>query len=99
MPGAWSDKDERQFEKIRDSVKQQGKNTATAKEIAARTVNKQRRSEGRTPNTRSQGTGNPNLPLEDRTRRELYNRAKQLDIAQRSSMTKSELIDAIRSSQ
>ena len=39
---AWSDKRERQYEHIKDSAKKQGKTTERAKEIAARTVNKQR---------------------------------------------------------
>ncbi|MCA9515238.1 MAG: Rho termination factor N-terminal domain-containing protein, partial [Myxococcales bacterium] len=65
-------------------------------EIAARTVNKQRREEGRTPNETTQGTGNPNKGLEARTKDELYNRAKELDIDGRSKMTKDELIRAIR---
>jgi plasmid stabilization system protein ParE len=96
MPKAWSPKDERQYEHIKNSLEEDGKKPETAEEIAARTVNKQRRQEGRTPNITTQGTGNPNLPLEKRTRRELYNRAKKMDIAGRSSMNKSELIVAIR---
>lgn len=99
MPTAWSDKDERQYKKIMESVEERGKGKARAKQIAARTVNKQRRSEGRTPNKSSQGTGNPNRSLESRTRQELYNRAKQLDIAQRSKMNKQELLTAIRQRQ
>ena len=52
---------------------------AKAKEIAARTVNKHRREEGRTPNRTTQGTGNPTTSLEARSKRELYNRARELD--------------------
>lgn len=37
--------------------------------------------------------------LDDRTREQLYARAKQLDIEGRSSMTKEELIEAIREKQ
>ena len=96
MPEAWSNKDERQYRKVRNSLNQRGKTGDRAKEIAARTVNKQRRSEGRTPNTTSQGTGNPNISLEYRTKRELYNRAKAIDIKGRSSMTKDELVKVIR---
>jgi hypothetical protein len=62
MPNGWSKKDERQYEHVRDSEKERGKSDKRAKEIAARTVNKQRRSEGRTPNKTTQGTGNPNVP-------------------------------------
>lgn len=39
----WSNKDERQYKHIKKSVKQRGKSEDTAEEIAARTVNKQRR--------------------------------------------------------
>jgi hypothetical protein len=68
-----------------------------AKEIAARTVNKQRREEGRTPNRRTQGTGNPRRGLQERTKEELLNRARQLGIAGRSQMNKRELVHAIQS--
>lgn len=48
MPQAWSNKDERQYEHIKASEKKEGRSTKRAKEIAARTVNKQRKKEGRT---------------------------------------------------
>ena len=44
---AWSNKDERQYEHIKESEEEKGESTKRAKEIAARTVNKKRRSEGR----------------------------------------------------
>jgi hypothetical protein len=94
---AWSDKDERQYEHVKRSERERGRSPDRAKEIAARTVNKQRRSSGETANKTTQGTGNPNAPLEERTKRELYNRAAQLDVAGRSKMNKAELIAAIRS--
>jgi len=96
MPNAWNDKDERQYQHIRKSVQSRGKSIQEAESIAARTVNKQRREEGRTPNKTTSGTGNPNKSLEQHSRQELYNRAKQLKIAGRSRMTKEELIRAIR---
>jgi hypothetical protein len=96
MPKAWSPKDERQYEHIRDSQVDRGAGVGRAKEIAARTVNKQRRKEQRTPNRTTQGTGNPRNALEERTRDELYNRAKQLRIRGRSHMRKAELAQAIR---
>jgi hypothetical protein len=96
MPNAWSEKEERQFKHIKESARKSGKRAARAKEIAARTVNKQRRQQGKTPQKTSQGTGNPNTKLENRTKQELYNRARQLNIEGRSKMSKSELIDAIR---
>ncbi|HLS28834.1 MAG TPA: hypothetical protein VK041_09305 [Opitutales bacterium] len=93
----WSEKDKRQYEHIKESSKKRGIKTERAKEIAGRTVNKQRRKEGRTPNKRSHGTGNPNRPLSERTRDELYNRAKERNIRGRSRMSKNELVDALRS--
>lgn len=97
MPrGSWSKKDEDQYEHIKDSEKDSGKSTDRAEEIAARTVNKQRRKEGRTENKSSKGTGNPNHSLEDRSKQELYNLAKEKDIDGRSKMDKGELIKALR---
>ena len=92
----WSKKRERQYEHIKKSAKKRGKSTSRAKEIAARTVNKQRRQHGETPRKRTQGTGNPNRPLEDRSRDELYNLARRLKVEGRSKMNKKELVAAIR---
>lgn len=96
MPDAWSDKDERKYEHIKEGYEERGKSEDEAQEIAARTVNKARREEGRTPNERTQGTGNPNTGLESRTKDELENRARELNISGYSSMTKDELVRAIR---
>ncbi len=96
MPTAWSEKDERKYEHISKSARDEGKSAKRAKEIAARTVNRDRRKEGRTPNRESQGTGNPNTSLEARSVRELRNRASELNIAGRSKMKRDELISAIR---
>lgn len=96
MPKAWSDKDERMYEHVKDSERERGRSADRAREIAARTVNKQRREEGRTPNRTTQGTGNPNRSLEARSKQELYNRAKELDVEGRSGMSKDELVRAIR---
>ena len=95
MP-TWSHKDERQYEAIKESAEDRGMPEDRAEEIAARTVNKRRRKEGRTPNRRTMGTGNPNRPLDQRTRDELYNRARDLDIPGRSKMIKHDLVEAIR---
>jgi plasmid stabilization system protein ParE len=96
MPKAWSNKDERKYEHIKEGYRKDGKSEDEAQEIAARTVNRDRREEGRTPNSRTQGTGNPNTGLEARTKDELENRAGELNISGRSSMTKEELVRAIR---
>lgn len=95
MP-SWNPKRERQYEHIKNSQLERGVKQDRAEEIAARTVNKQRREDGETPNRRTQGVGNPNKSLESRTRDELYNRAKQMGIAGRSLMNKQELANAIR---
>jgi plasmid stabilization system protein ParE len=95
MPEAWSDKEERQYEHIKESSKKRGAGAKRAKEIAARTVNKQRRLEGETPNKTTMGTGNPNKDLSKRSKMELYNRAKQLGISGRSKMNKDQLVKAV----
>lgn len=92
----WSPKDKRQYEAIKGSVLDRGKSEEKAEEVAARTVNKRRREEGRTPNKTTQGTGNPNLPYEERTVLELRNLASELAIQGRSKLNKAALIKAIR---
>ena len=99
MPSAWSNKDERKYEHIKESSEERGMPEKRAEEIAARTVNKNRRQEGRTPNKTTQGTGNPNRGLEARTAGELRNRAKELKIPGRSKMNKQDLVKAIRKHQ
>ncbi len=96
MPKAWSAKDERKYEHIKQNAKDRGKSTSHAEEIAARTVNKDRRLEGRTPNATTQGTGKPGKPLDERTRDELCNLAADLKVDGRSKMKKADLIAAIR---
>ncbi len=96
MPPAWNRKDERQYEHIKESSRKRGASEIRAKEIAARTVNKQRRQEGRTPNQTSQGTGNPRTRLADRSKDELYNLAKARNIAGRSKMNKQQLVAALQ---
>lgn len=98
-PEAWSEKDEKQYEEIKQSQLDEGKSKDEAEEIAARTVNKRRREEGRTESGEktTSGTGNPNEPLDERTVEELRNRAAELDIEGRSEMDKAELVSAIRS--
>ena len=50
---SWSKKRERQYEHIKESEKKQGRSTERAKEIAARTVNKQRAQAGETKGSKS----------------------------------------------
>lgn len=45
---AWSDKRERQYEHVKESERKRGHSLKRAKEIAARTVNKERARKGET---------------------------------------------------
>ena len=56
MPKEWSKKDERQYDKIKKSSKKRGHSKDRAKEIAAATVNKQRKKEGRTKQDRTKSS-------------------------------------------
>jgi len=96
MPRAWTTKDERQYEHIKQSEEERGTSGSRAEEIAARTVNKRRRKEGRTRNKTTQGTGNPNRRLEDRSVLELRNIASELKIEGRSKLNKQGLVKEIR---
>ena len=103
---AWSAKRERQYEHVKESERKQGRSTKRAKEIAARTVNKERArageakessrtsrrdiSSGRRGGMRS-GTSRP----KGRTKEQLYNEAKHMGIEGRSSMNKEELERAV----
>ena len=96
MPSAWTTKDERKYDHIKGSSLERGESKDRAEEIAARTVNKQRREEGRTPNKRTMGTGNPRAPLEERSKDELYNLAEERGIRGRSRMNKGDLVAALQ---
>jgi len=102
----WSAKRERQYEHVKESQKKRGASTKRAKEIAARTVNKERArsgeartasrtsrqdiSSGRRGGLRS-GTSGPR----GRTKEQLYNEAKQMGIEGRSKMNKAQLQRAV----
>ena len=104
-PKAWSNKDERMYEHVKESEKDKGRSTDRAKEIAARTVNKHRSEEGRTKEQQSGSSSSSSSSssggggLESRTKDELYDRAQELDIEGRSDMSKDELVKAIRDKQ
>lgn len=96
----------RQYEHIKASQKKEGRSESRAEEIAARTVNKERArsgesrrrsrsstsdiSSGRRGGQRS-GTDRP----KGRTRDQLYNEARKLNIEGRSKMNKGQLQRAV----
>jgi len=105
MPQSWSDKRERQYEHIKEGAKKQGSSTKRAKEIAARTVNKNRAQSGES-RTASRSSTNDRSPQKrggqrsgkgpgGPTKEQLYNEAKKKNIKGRSSMTKKELQNAL----
>jgi hypothetical protein len=98
----------RQYEHIKDSQRERGASESRAEEIAARTVNKERARAGES-RTRSRtstkdmsssrrggqrsGTDRP----KGRTRDQLYNEARKMNIEGRSRMNKAELERAVDS--
>ena len=94
MPKVWSAKRERQYEHVKDSEKKEGRSTKRAKEIAARTVNKQRAQAGETKSSSSRGGGSSSRGG-GRTKEQLYNEAKRLGIEGRSNMNKEQLQRAV----
>jgi hypothetical protein len=103
---AWSNKRERQYEHIEQSAKKRGASTKRAKEIAARTVNKERaqsgeaRSSSRSSRTdmssgRRGGMRSGTRRATGRTKEQLYNEARRMNIPGRSKMNKSQLQRAV----
>jgi len=96
----------RQYEKIKQSEKRQGRSEDRAEEIAARTVNKERARSGESrqrsrtstqdmSSSRRGGQRSGSSGPKGRTRDQLYNEAKQLNIEGRSSMSKAQLQRAV----
>lgn len=95
MP-AWTPREDREYQHIKKQYQDRGQSADRAEEIAARTVNKQRRKAGETPTRRTHGTGNPRTSLDARTRDELQNLAREAGIRGRGGMRKAELVSALR---
>ncbi|WP_406689790.1 plasmid stabilization protein [Saccharopolyspora sp. ID03-671] len=104
---AWSAKEERQYEHVKQGAKEHGSGEGRAEEIAARTVNKNRAQKGTArqrskvstediPPQRRGGkrSGNREGPG-GRTKRQLYEDAKREGIEGRSKMSKEELERAL----
>ena len=102
---AWSRKRERQYEHVKQSVQDQGRNESTAEQIAARTVNKERARSGEAEQVSRSSTDDISSGRRGglrsgqgpggRTKQQLYNEAKSLGIKGRSSMSKAELERAV----
>jgi hypothetical protein len=96
----------RQYEHVKESARSRGASTGRAKEIAARTVNKERArsgesrtrsrssTRGSSPSRRGGQRSGTNRP-KGRTREQLYNEAKRLGVDGRSHMNKSQLQRAV----
>ena len=106
MPNTWTDKQERTYEHIVESEREAGKSPKRSKEIAARTVNKQRARAGQSKTAsrssiedmsssqrggQRSGTNRP----KGRTKEQLYNEARQRGVKGRSSMNKEQLRRAV----
>ena len=102
---AWTAKRERQYEHIKEGIREQGRPEDTAEEIAARTVNKERARAGEAKESsresredissgRRGGLRSHRGPG-GRTRDQLYEEAKDLGIDGRSRMNKEQLLRAV----
>lgn len=97
MPRSWSNKDERKYEHIKEGYEERGVSHDEAQERAARTVNKNRKQEGRTKEQREgSGSGSRSSSRDEPTKEEFYAQAKKLGIEGRSKMDKDELKRAVR---
>ena len=104
-PRSWSAKRERQYEHIKDGLRERGEDEDTAEEIAARTVNKERarKGESRTASRTStddissgrRGGLRSHSGPGGRTRDQLYAEAKRKGVKGRSKMTKAQLQRAV----
>ena len=103
---AWSNKRERQYEHVKESAKERGTSTKRAKEIAARTVNKERARTGEAKESsrlsrrdissgRRGGLRSGTRRSTGQTKEQLYNQAKRLNIKGRSKMNKRQLLAAV----
>jgi hypothetical protein len=103
---AWSVKRERQYEHIKESARERGASTKRAKEIAARTVNKERARSGESRESsrlsrtdissgRRGGQRSGSGRATGRTKAQLYNEAKRMNLRGRSKMNKAQLQRAV----
>ncbi|MFI2206143.1 plasmid stabilization protein [Streptomyces sp. NPDC020192] len=101
MPRGSSPKRERQYEHIKESAEERGESTKRAKEIASRTVNKERARSGESKtaskssvqdmSSSERGGRRSHSGSEGPTYDQLYAEAQRRNIQGRSSMNKQEL--------
>jgi len=101
----WSNKRERQYEHIKDGLRERGESENKAEEIAARTVNKERARAGEAKESSRTSTDDVSSGRRGglrshrgpggRTRDQLYNEAREKNIRGRSKMSKDELERAV----
>lgn len=101
----WNKKQERQYEHVKSSQKDEGRSEDEAKEIAARTVNKERARSGQSEQKSRSSTKDISAPRRGgkrsgsgpggRTRHQLYEEAKRKGVEGRSKMNKAELEKAV----
>src|SRR4051794_17308494 len=102
---SWSRKRERQYEHIKEGLRERGTNEDKAEEIAARTVNKERARSGEAKqqsrtsvediSSGRRGGLRSHKGSGGRTKAQLYNEARQQGIEGRSKMSKAELERAV----
>lgn len=106
MPArAWSAKRARQYEHIEQGLEQRGRSEKVAKQIAARTVNKERARAGEAEQASKTSTDDisssrrgglrSHSGAAGRTRDQLYAEARAKNIAGRSTMSKAQLERAV----
>jgi hypothetical protein len=102
---AWNAKRERQYEHIKEGLREHGRSEGMAQEIAARTVNKERARAGEAKQASRTSTQDISSGRRGglrshrgpggRTKAQLYNEAKQRNIPGRSTMNKAQLERAV----
>ncbi|MFD5496498.1 plasmid stabilization protein [Streptomyces sp. GDS52] len=106
MPSGSNAKRERQYEHIKESAEERGRSEERAKEIAARTVNKERARSGEARTSSRTSTQDPKSAsqrggershrgAQGPTKDQLYEEAKKKNIEGRSSMNKQQLRKAV----
>lgn len=105
----WTAKQERKYEHIKEGEQKSGASTKRAKEIAARTVNKERARSGEARERSRSSTRDMSSSRRGglrshsgrtgghsgQTKEQLYNQAKRLNIKGRSRMNKRQLLAAV----